>query len=593
MTPGETTALLALMLAAALLGAGVSGRLRLPRIVGYILAGLGLELALIGLARLGVPAAGRLVAGSGSEVLVFIRRLALAAVLFSVGLAFELRHLRQLGKSFVRVALGQTLGALLLTFTVCLVVGQVAGADRPVIMAVFFAIAAVAVSPAATLLTVREYEAKGAATDDILAVTGLSAVVAIFLFDLALLVMGEAGCVPAAGGQGGAIAVAGRFLAVAGGSVLAGVAAGLVLALLHGRTSVNLETMALLAILLGVLAAPARLGLDYLIVSLLAGVTFINIAADPGRLEQRLATMAAPLFALLFVMAGFGLHLEAFAHPTTLALLAAYVIARGVGKIAGVRLALGRKRAGAIGSGISLGLLCHADVAIALVVAMGALWAAGGRPEWVDQLRVVIFGAVPLFELAGLLLLKRTVVAAGEVRAFRLFHFRSPVAGGWGSLHSAVASVLRRLGVLGLPKPHQGPIRARHVMHTNVKVLPAGATLDEVLHFIERSRLDHFPVVDAAGRFIGTINLADVRDMIYKPDLRNLVDAQDLLESDQVTATPDETLAELFDKLRAHKARDLVILDESSGQIQGIVEQRDVLRAMHVEQTGQRPAPEH
>ena len=86
---------------------------------------------------------------------------------------------------------------------------------------------------------------------------------------------------------------------------------------------------------------------------------------------------------------------------------------------------------------------------------------------------------------------------------------------------------------------------------------------------------------------------ADVHDMIYAPDVRHLVTAQDLLEDESVTAGPDETLPQLFENFRAHRARDLVVLNEQTRTILGIVEQRDVLRAMHVEQTGQPPPAGH
>ena len=593
MAVGAITALLALMLGAAMVGAGGSSRLHLPRIVGYIIGGLALKLALVGLRGVGMSGAGQLL-GANPRALDFIRDLALTAVLFSIGTAFESHHLRRLGRSFLLVALGQTVGALILTFAACAAVGYALGIERPLLMASFAAVVAVAVSPAATLLTIRQYEAKGPTTDDVLAVTGLSALVAIFLFDILLLVTGEAGLVPVPGAEAGKAVMVLRIGAATGGSLMVGVLAGLALSLLHGRMNVGQEMLALLGMLLGVLALSERLGLDYRLASLMAGVTFINVAHDPGRLEQRLAVVIAPLLALLFVLAGFNLHLEAFASAGAVAVVLAYVAGRAGGKVLGVRLSLRGRGGGAeITPGIGLGLLCQADIAVGLILGLERLWSVGGQPAWVSQLAAGVLGAVPIFECAGPLLLRRTVVAAGEVRAFRLFHFPAPAGGGWGRIKEAVALLFRRLGILPLPQPHEGPILARHVMHTNVKLLPAGAELDEVLRFIERSRLDHFPVVDGQGRFVGTISLADVRDIIYRPELRALVTAQDLLEDDLVTASPDETLEELFEKFRAHKARDLIVLDAQTGTVLGIVEQRDVLRAMHMEQTAQKPEPEH
>lgn len=592
MTPGSTVGLLVLMLAAGLAGGAAAERLRLPRIVGWLLAGLAVKWALTGLDRAGLTVAGELL-HADPGALYFIKQLALTAVMLSIGMAFELHHLRRLGRAFLWVGLGQSAGAFALTFTGCGLVGYLAGADQPLLMAFFLGAAAVAISPAATLLTLRQYEAKGHTTEDILTVTGLSAIVAIFLFDLCLLGFVELGWVQPPGGAAGIHLAVIKLISATIGSVLAGIAAGMILSLLHARTSGGQATVVLLAVMLAILVLAGPLNLDYLLVSLLAGVTFINLAPDPGLLEQRLSVIGAPLFALLFLIAGYRLHFEVFADAATAGLVGAYILARAAGKLGGTYLVARRLGTAEVAPALGGALLCQAGVAFGLIASLESLWPIGARPAWVRQLDTVLLGAIAVFELTGPLLLKRTVIAAGEVKAVRLFHFPAPGRGTWGRLGDGILSLLRRLGVLSLPQISDGPLCARHVMRTNVKLLPSGAPLDEVLHFIERSRLDHFPVVDAEKRFVGTISLADVRDMIYQSELRQLVAAQDLLEDDLVTAGPDETLEELFERFQTHKARDLIILDAATEHVIGIVEQRDVLRAMHLQQTGRHPPAEH
>jgi len=595
MTPGEAIGLLALMSLAALVGTGVSSRLRLPNIIGLMAAGVAVRWGLIGLAGAEVGwAMGMFSAGGGGDpVLEMVKLLALGAVMFSIGMAFESRHLRRVGRDVLQAGTGQAVGSCLLTVGACAAVGWVFGADRPILSAVFLGAIATVISPAATLLTLRQYQAKGRTTEDLLAITGLSVVVAIVLFDAALLVLVESGAIGAEPERTGALMAVLAFLRATGGSIVLGVLAGLALAALHGRATASQEILALLAVLLAALALREPLNVDVLLLPLAAGATFINTAGDPGRMEQRLNVIEAPLFALLFVISGFELDLGAFTEGATLALLAAYVLARSAGKVGGTYLAarVGGRR-GEVRPSLGLGMLCHAEVKIGLMAGLTVLWTAGEAPGWVGQIATVVIGSVAVFEIAGPLLLRHTVVAAGEVKAFRLFHLPGGAAGGLGRMREAVASLLRRLGVVSLGVAHRGPILARHVMSTSVKCLPAGAGLDEVLHFIEHSRLDHFPVADADGRFVGTISLADVREMIYQPELRDLVTAQDLLEDELVTASPDETLAELFEKFRLHKARDLIILD-ADRNVLGIVEQRDVLRAMHVEETGRMPTKGH
>lgn len=593
MGAGSTTGLLALMLTAALVGASVSERLRLPRIVGWLVAGLALKWALTGLDHAGLALAGELLeVKPESGPLYFIKQLALAAVMLTIGMAFELHHIRRLGKAFVWVGLAQAATALVLTFSICGLVGYLTGSAHPLLMAVFFGIVAVSISPAATLLTLRQYEAKGHTTEDILTVTGLSAIISIFLFDLSLLVFVEVGWVQLPGGAAGIHLAVLKLISATVGSVLVGILAGLVLSLLHARSTPAQSTVAPLAVVLGILVLAKPLNLDYLLISLLAGLTFINLAPDPGSLEQRLSIIGAPLFALLFVIAGYALRFEVFTKPGMAALVVAYVVARTLAKIASPYLLSRRLGSGEVLPYLGTGLMCQGDLTFGLITSLRGMW-SGLEPEWVTQLHSVILGAIAVFELTGPPLLKRTVVAAGEVKAIRLFHLPTTAPGAWSRLRQGVLSLLRRMGVLPLPRTTDGTLRARHIMRTNVKLLPSAAPLDEVLHFIERSRLDHFPVVDGGNRFVGTISLADVRDIIYEPEMHELVTAQDLLEDDLVAVGPDETLEGLFDNFRIHRARDLIVLDEQTRRVVGIVEQRDVLRAMHLQQTGRQPPTEH
>ena len=287
MQPGPTTGLLALMLAAGLVGAWASERLRLPRIIGWLLAGLALKWALVALAGGGLSVArGMLEADPGA--LHFVKELALAAVIFSIGMAFELHHLRRLGKAFLWVALTQAGGTFVLSLVVCGLVGYATGADNPLLMAALLGAIGVAISPAATLLTTRQYEAKGHTTEDILTITGFSAVLSIFLFDLCLLAFVEIGWVELPGGAAGIHLAVLKLISATIGSVLVGILAGLLLSLLHARSTPAQTTVSLLTVILGILVLAGPLNLDFLLISLLAGITFINLAPDPGSLEQRL-----------------------------------------------------------------------------------------------------------------------------------------------------------------------------------------------------------------------------------------------------------------------------------------------------------------
>lgn len=128
-------------------------------------------------------------------------------------------------------------------------------------------------------------------------------------------------------------------------------------------------------------------------------------------------------------------------------------------------------------------------------------------------------------------------------------------------------------------------MRVEHIMRTNVHFIHASATFDEVLHFVERSTYSHFPVVYEDGEFMGVIHFSDIRDVIYDPTLSRLVTAVDLVDPDSATVPMDMTLTDLLDVFTGQNVGVLPVVERGgSKQIVGVVEQRDLLRALHVSQ---------
>ena len=68
----------------------------------------------------------------------------------------------------------------------------------------------------------------------------------------------------------------------------------------------------------------------------------------------------------------------------------------------------------------------------------------------------------------------------------------------------------------------------QHVMRRNVETVQDNLRYNDLLQVIAHSRYDRLPVVDKEGRFIGIINYAEIRDLLFEPDLAPLVVASDL-----------------------------------------------------------------
>ncbi|TET31960.1 MAG: CBS domain-containing protein, partial [Planctomycetota bacterium] len=320
-----------------------------------------------------------------------------------------------------------------------------------------------------------------------------------------------------------------------------------------------------------------------MVVCLAMGAVFANFALDPRAFEQTLATVSVPVFALFFVLAGYNLHVEGLKHLGVLGI--AYVVLRSGGKVLGVRVAGHRLGSSAmISRNAGMALLCQAGVAIGLGTFLVNNWLDGsGNPHWLAaKINTVILASVVLYELFGPLLVKAIAVRAGEVKLVSLLRPGALPGNTSGPAMVAWDRIRKIFGKLKKKPETEETLTARHLMRTNVRLLPVEADLDEVLHFVERSHLSDFPVTDSDGKYVGIVHFQAIRDMMYDPTFAHLVTAFDLAEHDAPTVIPDTPLDELLEIFHEHDLGSLpVVADRESNQLIGIVEQRDLLKTFH------------
>jgi CBS domain-containing protein len=205
--------------------------------------------------------------------------------------------------------------------------------------------------------------------------------------------------------------------------------------------------------------------------------------------------------------------------------------------------------------------------------------------ELAGKLAAIVLGAVAIFEIFGPLMTKWCAVRAGEVKALALISRSRPVpAEGQSSTAIIVQSLFRMLGLARKIEHHATEqLTVKHIMRTNVKLLPASANLDDVLHFVERSRFNTFPTVDEEGKLVGMVKFTDIHDIIYDPASRALITAADLADSTMPTAHVNQSLEELLEVFRDKHVSAMPVTESSDSLVViGIVEQRDLLRALHV-----------
>jgi CBS domain-containing protein len=215
-------------------------------------------------------------------------------------------------------------------------------------------------------------------------------------------------------------------------------------------------------------------------------------------------------------------------------------------------------------------------MAIGLAGTLASIWPEGGA-----MIQTVILGSVVIFELVGPLAVRHGLVQAGEVPILSVLRKRAP-QGAMEGLHSVAHHF--RIN-LGLPAGHNvanpGDILVRHIMRHNVETINHGTNFQELLQVIAHSRYDRFPVVDDERNFVGMINYTDIRNLLFDPDLSDLLVAKDLASSAVHSIPPDTPLREALKTFQ--KKRNIsyfpVVDPENPKKLLGILSQNDVLAA--------------
>ncbi|MHC4663273.1 MAG: CBS domain-containing protein [Planctomycetota bacterium] len=582
LTPGF---IIAVMLIAAIAGGYVAKWIRLPRIIGYLVAGIILKQFFKW--RWGMET-------DPVKSLEIVNELALGLILFTIGEVFERRRVKAIWKTLWRISIYEICLTFILTAVGCAfacIAMPDASVTTCIAVGLLLGTVAIATAPAATYLVLREYESKGPMTDHLLGMVGINNLVSIISFGTAFILCTWLGWAGGGKENGGKLLL--NLCCTSAGSIAIGIVLGYALNIVHSRLALPELALLFFGILFLLssgddwLKAVAGVTFNPMVVCLAMGAVFANTALDAREFENALGTVSMPVFALFFVMAGWNLHIEELSHLGLLGI--AYIVFRSGGKVLGVRL--GVKKAGRKSSMVArrggIALLCQAGVAIGLGTFLINNWLdpeTGEAHAIARKLNTVILASVALFELLGPMLVKHAVVRAGEVKLMTLLRPGSIRPDSPGVGRRILEWTGKRVGFFKRLKGVDSPPVARHVMRTNVKFLPVGATLDEVLHFVERSHLTDFPVVDSEGKYIGIVHFQGIRDMVYDPTLAHLVTAFDLAEHDAPTVTPDTPLEKILDIFHEHNLGAIPVVDDlESNRLAGIVEQRDLLRALHKE----------
>lgn len=379
---------LAIILLSGFLLTRITRLAKLPNVTGYIIAGI-----LIG------PYVLNLIPLEIIDNMGFFSDIALAFIAFSVGRFFKKKAFKDTGVGVITITLLESLlSGLLVTLAMrylfhfhwdfCLLLGAIGTAT----------------APASTMVTIRQYHARGPFVNTLLQVVALDDAVCLIVFSIVIAVINY---------EGGAsvpileIALPVLYNIIA---LFMGFIGGLLLSklMIPSRSEDN-RLILTIALLLSITGLCAAVNISPLLSCMLFGTTFINITNDK-ELFRQVGRFTPPIFSIFFVVSGMNLDLTSF---STLGIVgASYFFIRIIGKYLGAYLgAVVVNASKEVRNFLGLALVPQAGVAIGLAF-LGKRALPG---EMGNMLLTIILSSSVLYELIGPACGKTALILSGSI----------------------------------------------------------------------------------------------------------------------------------------------------------------------------------
>ena len=416
MTTVEILFCMACALGAGLIMSRIAKLLDLPAVTAYLVAGV-----LIGpffLGRLGIAGLGFTHETVGSFELV--SDIALGFIAFTMGNEFRITKLKKIGKQATFVAVFQAVCATIFVDAALIALHFAFPEVISVPSAIILGAIATATAPAATLMVINQYKAKGKLTEILMPIVALDDAVGLVVFSVSFgiakaMVSGKADLV--------SILVNPLIEIVL--SLLLGALMGLLFTWLERffkswskRLAMSVTFVVLtvaISLLKFELPGGVHIGFSSLLTCMMLGTVFCNICDFSEELMDRLDRWTAPLFVMFFVLSGAELDLGVFANIIFVGVGIVYIIFRSAGKYFGARWSSEMVKCDPmIQKYLGITLLPQAGVALGMCVTMRNASDVFAMSDISVVVNITLF-AVLIYELFGPSMTKWALTKAGEI----------------------------------------------------------------------------------------------------------------------------------------------------------------------------------
>ena len=386
----ETEALLVLsiILFAGFIMRRLTNTLNLPKVSGYILAGI-----LIG------PCSLNFIPQHMIDSMGFVSDLALAFIAFGVGKFFKKEVLMRTGKKIIVITISEALTAGVLVTVILKFIFRLDWDFALILGAI-----ATATAPASTMMTINQYKAKGEFVNTLLQIVALDDVVCLLAFSIVAAI--------ANGRASGALTVNDILIPIMLNlfAICLGFFCGYFLSrlLIPARSRDNRLILAI-AMLLGLSGICAAADISPLLSCMVFGAAYINLTRDK-KLFRQINNFTPPVMSIFFIVSGMNLNVNALGTVGVIGV--AYFLIRIAGKYLGTYfscLAMGTSRE--IRKYMGLALIPQAGVAIGLAFLGQRLL----PPETGNLMLTIILSSSVLYEMVGPISAKAALFLSGSI----------------------------------------------------------------------------------------------------------------------------------------------------------------------------------
>ncbi len=404
---------IAIAMSAGLLVSRLMKKLKLPAVTGYLIAGI-----LVGpycLGMLGIEGIG-FISNENVKAYTVLSDVALGFIAFAIGNEFRMSQIKEIGKQAAFVGVFQALVATIVVDAA--LIGMYLWLGEEFISleaAIILGAVATATAPAATLMVVKQYKAKGKVTDMLLPVVAIDDAVGLVVFAISF---GVAKAIHS--GEISILSVLVEPIVEVVFSLVLGVVLGIFFSAAEKffKSNSKRQTLSITFVIMAVALSMIKfnigsvhVGFSSLLVCMMLGTVFCNLCDFSAEIMDKTDKWTNPLFLLFFVLSGAELEFEVFGQWSVVVIGIIYILTRAVGKIIGASWsAKATKCDPMIVKYLGITLLPQAGVALGMSVTAQALGGGIG-----DVVRNITLFAVLIYELVGPLFTKIALTKAGDI----------------------------------------------------------------------------------------------------------------------------------------------------------------------------------